>query len=102
MRFEVEENIDILPGKSRDFHGDVCPKIAMGARMALAGMEELGMDPLERNRDLVVFVEIDRCATDTIQAITGGSLGKRTLKIKDYGKLGITFLDLLSRNAVIK
>jgi formylmethanofuran dehydrogenase subunit E len=41
---------------------------------------------------LVVFVEIDRCATDAIEAVTGVSLGKRTLKFLDYGKMAATFV----------
>jgi len=94
------DKLEILLNKAKEFHGDACPGIAMGTRMTLAGMEELGMNPLERNRDLIVFVEIDRCATDAVQAITGCSLGKRTLKFRGYGKFGITFLDLSSGKAV--
>lgn len=92
--------LEILLNKAKDFHGDVCPGIAMGTRMSIAGIEKLGMNPLERNRDLIVIVEIDRCATDAVQAISGCSLGKRTLKFRDYGKFGITFMDLSSKKAV--
>jgi formylmethanofuran dehydrogenase subunit E len=43
------------------------------------------VDPVIKNTTLSdltgrLFVEIDRCATDAIQALTGVSLGKRTLK----------------------
>jgi len=48
----------------------------------------------------VVFVEIDRCATDAIQALTGVSLGKRTLKHLDYGKMAATFVNLARGTAV--
>ena len=37
---------------------------------------------------------MDRCATDAIQAVTGCSLGKRSLKFLDYGKMATTFLNL--------
>jgi formylmethanofuran dehydrogenase subunit E len=40
-----------------------------------------------------VFVEIDRCAADAINTVTGCRLGKRTLKYLDYGKLAATFLN---------
>jgi formylmethanofuran dehydrogenase subunit E len=92
--------LETLLNKAKEFHGDACPGIAMGTRMSIAGIEELGMNPLERNRDLVVIVEIDRCATDAVQAISGCSFGKRTLKFRDYGKFGITFMDLSSGEAV--
>jgi len=94
------DKLEILLKKAKDFHGEVCPGIALGTRIAKAGIEELGMDPLERNRDLVVFVEVDRCAADALQAISGCSMGRRTLKFRDYGKFGATFLDLSSKKAV--
>ncbi|AIS31034.1 MULTISPECIES: FmdE family protein [Methanobacterium] len=93
---------DITPylNKGREFHGDVCPGIVIGTRIALAGMRELGMNPEEKNRDLIVYVEIDRCMADAIQAVTGVTMGHRTLKYKDYGKFAATFLDLSTGKAV--
>lgn len=93
---------DINPylDKGREFHGEVCPGIVMGTRIALAGMRELGMNPDERNRDLMVYVEIDRCMADAVQAVTGITMGHRTLKYKDYGKFAATFLDLSTGKAV--
>lgn len=93
-------DFDILIEKGRDFHGEVCPGIVIGTRIAMAGMRELGMNPMERNRDLMVFVEIDRCMADAVQAVTGISMGHRTLKYKDYGKFAATFLDLSNGKAV--
>jgi formylmethanofuran dehydrogenase subunit E len=94
------KNLDILLEKAKNFHGDVCAGIAIGTRMAIVGFRELDMNPLERNRDLVVFVEADRCLADALQAISGCSLGKRTLKFRDHGKFGATFLDLSTNKAV--
>jgi formylmethanofuran dehydrogenase subunit E len=77
------------------FHGHLCPGQVLGVRMALAGCRELGIDrPRSVGKRLVVFVEIDRCATDAIQALTGVSIGKRTLKHLDYGKMAATFADV--------
>jgi formylmethanofuran dehydrogenase subunit E len=84
---------EVLLEKARQFHGGICPGIVLGTRMTVAGLRELGMDPLEKNRDLIVYVEIDRCAADAIQAITGCSLGHRNLKFRDYGKFAGTFVD---------
>jgi formylmethanofuran dehydrogenase subunit E len=69
--------------------------------MAMRGCNELGIaHPKEEKKRLVVYVEIDRCATDAIQVVTGCQLGKRTMKYLDYGKLAATFLDLHTGNAV--
>jgi formylmethanofuran dehydrogenase subunit E len=86
--------------KARKFHGHVCPGIVLGTRLTLAGLRELGMNPHEHNRDLIVFMEIDRCGTDAVQAITGCTLGHRTLKFRDYGKFAATFVDLATMRAV--
>ncbi|BDZ67504.1 FmdE family protein [Methanobacterium ferruginis] len=93
-------DFDVLLEKGRDFHGEVCPGIVIGTRIAMAGMRELGMNPGERNRDLMVYVEIDRCMADAVQAVTGITMGHRTLKYKDYGKFAATFLDLSTGKAV--
>ena len=42
----------------------------------------------------MVFVEIDRCTTDAIMALTGCRPGKRSMKIRDYGKMAATFINL--------
>ena len=75
-------DFDILLAKAKDFHGDLCAGIVLGTRMTMIGMRELGMNPMERNRNLIVYVEIDRCIADAIQAITGCSLGHRSLKYR--------------------
>jgi formylmethanofuran dehydrogenase subunit E len=70
--------------------------------MALRGLREIGIhDPKgEDRKKLVVYVEIDRCATDAITSVTGCRPGKRTMKIKDYGKLAATFVHLETGEAV--
>ncbi len=93
-------NFELLLQKGKDFHGDVCPGIVLGTRMTMAGLRELGLNPLEKNRDLLVYVEIDRCAADAIQAITGCSLGHRTLKFRDYGKFAATYVNAATGEAV--
>ncbi len=47
-----------------------------------------------------LVVEIDRCATDAIQTVTGCCLGKRSLKWLDYGIMAATFVNLTSGKAV--
>jgi formylmethanofuran dehydrogenase subunit E len=68
--------------------------------MAMLGCREVSIDEPKRSKDLIVYVEIDRCATDAIQSVTGCKLGKRTLKYLDYGKMAATFLNLASGRAV--
>jgi formylmethanofuran dehydrogenase subunit E len=70
--------------------------------MALAGLRELGItDPKGKQRkDFVVFVETYRCATDAIIVTTGLTPGRRSLRVKDFGKMAATFVHLPSGRAV--
>ena len=85
-------------------HGHLCAGQVLGVRMAMLGLEKLGInDPLGSKEDrkrLVTFVEIDRCATDAIGVVTGCRLGKRALKFRDWGKMAATFVDVTTGKAV--
>ena len=86
--------------KASDFHRHTCVGIALGTRITLAAMKSLGLKPGEKHKNLIVFTEIDRCMTDAVQAITGCSLGRRSLKYMDYGKFAATFVNLDTGKAV--
>jgi|SRR5579871_1348629 len=83
-------------------HGHMCAGQILGLRMAMYGMQLLGIeDPTGQDRKrLVTFVEIDRCATDAIPIVTGCRMGKRALKFRDFGKVAATFCDLRRDQAV--
>jgi formylmethanofuran dehydrogenase subunit E len=96
------ESLDDLLVKAEAAHGHLCAGQILGVRMALLGLERLGItDPRGADRKrLVTFVEIDRCATDAIGLVTGCRLGKRALKFRDWGKMAATFVDLASGRGV--
>jgi len=80
----------------------MCAGQLLGTRMALVGCRLLDIeDPRGADRKkLIVWVEIDRCMTDAISAVTGVRLGKRSLKYVDYGKVAATFLNTETKRAV--
>lgn len=82
-------------------HGHTCAGQILGIRLSLLGLRELGIDdPIKERKRLVTIVEIDRCATDAVQLVTGCRLGKRALKFKDFGKVAATFVDLKTGRAI--
>jgi len=82
-------------------HAHLCPGQVLGVRMAMLGLRKLGIDePVQQRKRLLTFVEIDRCAADAVSLVTGCRLGKRSLKLLDYGKLAATFVDLETHRAV--
>lgn len=77
------------------YHGHLCMGQCLGVRIAAAGLEYLGLPLLpasqRRYRDLIVVVENDRCLADAVTVVTGARLGRKTLKLRDYGKQAATF-----------
>lgn len=96
------KTFDEYVAMAAEAHGHICAGQILGLRMALHGLELLGIgDPTGRDRKrLVAFVEIDRCATDAIPVVTGCRMGKRALKFRDFGKVAATFCDLQADRAV--
>jgi formylmethanofuran dehydrogenase subunit E len=88
--------------EAKIFHGHVCAGIMLGTRMSILGMKAVGInDPKgEDRKNIMVFVEMDRCATDAILSVTGCHPGKRSMKILDYGKMAATFINLKTAKAV--
>jgi len=83
-------------------HGHLCPGQVLGVRMSMLGLREAGItDPKGKDRKhIIVFVEMDRCATDAVQSVTGCTLGHRTMKFRDYGKMAATYFNLRTGKAV--
>jgi formylmethanofuran dehydrogenase subunit E len=96
------KTLDEFLADAAQAHGHLCAGQVLGVRMAMLGLEKLGIDdPRGKDRKrLVTFVEIDRCATDAVAVVTGCRLGKRALKFRDWGKVAATFIDVASGRAV--
>lgn len=108
MTAEISTELDELLHEAELAHGHLCAGQILGVRMAMLALNRLGIQqPRKRvladgslNPDRkrpVVFVEIDRCATDAIGVVTGARVGKRALKLRDWGKMAATFVDLEAR-----
>lgn len=101
MQSDYLANLDSLIDECGRLHGHLCPGQILGVRMAVLGCHLTGIeDPRGADRKrLLVWVEIDRCVTDALSAVTGVRLGKRSLKFLDYGKVAATFLNLSENRA---
>ena len=100
--YKPDADFENLLDESVKTHGHLCPGQVMGVRMSMLGLKLTGIkDPKgEDRKKIIVYVEIDRCATDAIQSVTGCRLGKRSLKFLDYGKMAATYLNLETNKAV--
>jgi formylmethanofuran dehydrogenase subunit E len=88
--------LDALLDTCVAFHGHLCMGQVLGVKLALQG---LALAAPATPRDLIVVVENDRCIADAIQTVTGTRLGRRTLKLKDYGRMAATFINTTTLRA---
>ena len=91
------QDFETLLGGSARAHGHLCPGQVVGVRMAMLGCERIGLDAPAtppQIKKIIVYVEIDRCASDAIAYVTGVKLGRRSLKFVDNGIMAATFVNL--------
>ena len=94
------QDLEFYLKKAGDFHGHICGGIVFGTTISLAAMKALGLDPDVKNKNLIVYAEIDRCMTDAVQVVSGCHLGHRSLKYIDYGKFAAVFVNTDTGKAV--
>ena len=81
------------------FHGHSCPGLAIGYRMAKAGLSFL-TGSRSADEEIVAIVENDACGVDALQCLSGCTFGKGNLIFKDYGKHVYTLYNRKSKRGV--
>lgn len=88
-------------------HKHLCPRQVLGVRIGLRGLHELDLVdcrglPRFRNerKRLLTIVETDGCGLDGIAVTTDCAVGRRTLRVLDFGKVAATLVDTRSKRAV--
>ena len=97
------EHMERLVAMSAQAHGHLCPGQVIGVRMSMLGLGLLGYPcPLTwpEIKNVVGFVEIERCLADAVGTATGLRLGRGSLKFVNLGLLAVTFLDIPTGRAV--
>ena len=83
------DNQDLLE-RTIAFHGHFCPGLTIGYRAALIALRELGVKRAA-DEEFVAICETDACGVDAVQYITGCTIGKGNLILRDWGKQVFTF-----------
>ncbi|HUM80596.1 MAG TPA: FmdE family protein [Methanothrix sp.] len=74
--------------KAAEFHGHVCPGLAMGYRVARYVKTHY---PRSEDEELVCIAENKSCSVDAVQYLLGCTAGKGNLIVIDNGKQAFTF-----------
>ncbi len=93
-------NVQILLEQSSSRHSHLCPRQVLGVRVGLAGAAALGLDLPRTDKRLLVILETDGCFADGVEVATGCTVGHRTLRVEDLGKIAATFVDVSTGQAV--
>ena len=81
-----------------DFHGHLCPGLAIGfvaAKDGLRRLEETRAD----DEEIVTMIGTDACCADAVQVMMGSTFGKGNFIFKDHGKVVMTFISRGSEQA---
>ena len=74
-------------------HRHLCPRQVLGVRMGLYAGELLGLTLPQQDKRLYTIMETDGCAADGVAMAVNCWVGRRTMRIEDYGKVAATFVD---------
>jgi formylmethanofuran dehydrogenase subunit E len=94
--FDITDLLDLSSAR----HSHLCPRQALGVRAGLAGAHALGLELPRRDKRLLTFVETDGCFADGVEVATGCTVGHRTLRVVDYGKIAAVLVDVQTEQAV--
>ncbi len=81
-------------------HPRLCPRQVLGVRIGMRAGEALALDLPRTDKRLLILVETDGCFADGVSVATGCWLGRRMLRLVDYGRVGVTAVDTWSGRAV--
>ena len=86
--------------RSAALHQHLCPRQVLGVRMGLLAGQLLGLELPQRDKRLLTIVETDGCLIDGLAVATGCYVGRRSMRVFDFGKVGATFVDTQTGRAV--
>ncbi len=81
-------------------HDHLCPRQVLGVRMGMYAGELFQLDLPQADKRLFALVETDGCMVDGISAATNCAVGHRTMRVMDYGKTAVTFVDTETEQAI--
>ena len=92
----ANRDYDGLLEVAREFHGHICPYVALGIRASMIAMEQLGVKRLDFRTSvderILAIVETNNCFADGVQIATGCTLGNNSLIYLDLGKTALTLV----------
>ncbi len=93
-------SLEHLLEQSSQLHRHLCPRQVLGVRMGMYAGEILNLELPQENKRLYTIMETDGCAADGVSTATNCWVGRRTMRVEDYGKVAATFVDTKTGKAI--
>ncbi|MBZ0292852.1 MAG: TraR/DksA C4-type zinc finger protein [Anaerolineae bacterium] len=92
--------LDALLEQTTQLHNHLCPRQVLGVRMGMLAGELFNLPLPQKDKRLFAFVETDGCFADGVSVASGCWLGHRTLRLMDFGRVAVTFVDTKTEQAI--
>jgi len=93
-------DLGTLLEETASLHKHLCPRQVLGVRLGMFAAEMFPFELPQGDKRLIAFVETDGCFADGVSVATGCTIGHRTMRIVDYGKVAVTLVDSKTLQAV--
>jgi formylmethanofuran dehydrogenase subunit E len=93
MAATYDNDIDVLLKRSTALHHHLCPRQVLGVRTGMLAARLLDLPLPQDDKRVFAIVETDGCYADGVSVATGCWLGRRTLRLYDWGKVAATVAD---------
>lgn len=81
-------------------HHHLCPRQVLGVQMGRRAGALLGLTLPQTEKRLLTIVETDGCFADGVAVATNCWVGRRTMRVEDYGKAAAVFVDTFTDRAL--
>jgi formylmethanofuran dehydrogenase subunit E len=92
--------VEELIAACASLHRRVSPRQIIGVRMGLYGGELVGVEVPQSGKRLFTIAESDGSWVDGLALATNCSVGHRTLRVEDIGKVAATFVNTVTGESV--
>ena len=92
-------DLQMLLRQSQAQHRHLCPRQVLGVRIGMLAALLFPVPMPQQDKRILAIVEADGCFADGLAAATGCSMGHRTMRLADYGKIAATFIDTREERA---
>lgn len=79
--------------QTASLHRHLCPRQVLGVRLGMYAAHIFPGTMPQTKKRMLAMVETDGCFADGVSVATGCSMGHRTMRLADEGKIAATFID---------